>query len=49
MHIGEFVGPDARVFQRTETTEVQKQLFKSLNIPEPSLLFGIETSKKNGA
>ncbi|NLI92036.1 MAG: IS1634 family transposase [Peptococcaceae bacterium] len=49
MYIGEFEGPDGRVFQRTETTVVQKQLFESLNIPEPPVFFGIETAKKNGA
>jgi len=49
MHLGEFSGPDGRVLQRTETTVQQKQIFKSLNIPEPPIIFNIETLKKGEA
>lgn len=39
MHVGEFVGPDGRVLQRTETTREQDIIFKALKISEPPRFF----------
>lgn len=49
MHLGEFISPDGKVLQRTETTAQQKQLFKSLKIKEPPIIFGVETLQNSNA
>jgi biotin carboxylase len=46
--LGEFVGPDGKVLQRTETTVQQKQVFKALGVPEPPVFFAVIPNKKAG-
>ncbi|WXJ87075.1 IS1634 family transposase ISDha15 [Moorella humiferrea] len=43
MHLGEFIGPDGRVLQRTETTPPQQHIFKTLGIKEPPQIIAVET------
>lgn len=35
MHLGTFHGPAGVVYQRTETTSFQAQLFRAIGVPEP--------------
>ncbi|WP_173297513.1 IS1634 family transposase [Thermanaeromonas sp. C210] len=42
MHLGEFVGPEGRVLQRTETTPPQQHIFKALGIKEPPQIIAVE-------
>jgi hypothetical protein len=46
MHLGEFAGPAGRVVQRTETTPRQREILKSLRIPEPPLVHELSTPSK---
>lgn len=48
MHLGEFVGPDGRVLQRTETTPQQQHIFKALGIKEPPQIIAVETKAQKG-
>lgn len=41
MHLGEFIGNDGRVLQRTETTTEQSQIFSALKIAEPPRIIDI--------
>lgn len=48
MHLGEFVGPEGRVLQRTETTPPQQHIFKALGIKEPPQIIAVETKARKG-
>ncbi|QGP92382.1 IS1634 family transposase ISDha15 [Neomoorella glycerini] len=43
MHLGEFIAPDGRVLQRTETTPQQQHIFKALGIKAPPQIIAVET------
>ncbi|MEW5898252.1 MAG: IS1634 family transposase [Bacillota bacterium] len=46
MHLGEFSGECGQVWQRTETTPAQQQIFKALAVKEPPRIFSINPSGK---
>ncbi len=46
MHAGEFLFPSGRLLQRTETTAIQKQLFKVLKVPGPPKMRAITPFKQ---
>jgi len=49
MHLGEFSGAAGQVWQRTETTPAQEQIFKALAVKEPPRLFSISPAGKKDA
>jgi len=49
MHLGEFSGSAGQVWQRTEATPAQEQIFKALAVKEPPHLFSISPTGKKDA
>lgn len=48
LHLGEFIGLEGRVLQRTKTTLQQQHIFKALGIKEPPQIVAIETKARKG-
>lgn len=48
MHLGTFRGPAGVVYQRTETTSFQAQLFRAIGVAEPPRFFRIDPARAPG-
>ena len=49
MHLGTFRGQAGVVYQRTETTPFQAQLFRAIGVSEPPRFFRINPARANAS